>query len=82
MTPCDQICESLRAEPEKWKHAADGYTLRHENGVELWVANGFFFYQIYLPSKRKFNFIEKCRIAAAIGAVMRAPLPQFESPAQ
>lgn len=35
------IPESIRGEPHKWKQTQ--YTFKHEDGLQVWTANGFLF---------------------------------------
>jgi hypothetical protein len=71
MTIVDQIITSLQEEPEKWKRG--DYTLKHTNGVRVWVANGFWFLQPHRP-ERKTTFPEKCRLWWAIRRWDKSPI--------
>lgn len=72
LTPAQQVIASLDAEPECWRQTE--YTLRHENGVGIWTANGPPFLSIHEPDKRRFSLIEKLRVWAAIRRWSRSPI--------
>lgn len=59
-----QMDLSMRTEPEKWQQG--DCVLRHQNGIEIWTGNGFFFLAGYGKYRRTFNLWQKFRMWRAI----------------
>lgn len=49
------IAKSIKENPEEW--TLSEHYLRHVGGVTIWIANGYFFFN--LSSGGSFNFIQK-----------------------
>lgn len=74
MTPAEQVIKSLREEPDKWTQGE--FALIHDNGTEIWTADGLFCLELHIP-KRYFSLYEKLHIKSAIKEWERRPLPNF-----
>ena len=68
----DQIIDSLRNEPDQWKQGE--FRLKHPNSIEIWIANGPFFYHLMCPEYRNFNLADKWRLHRAIKKWRRLPI--------
>ena len=72
MKPLEQVILSLKTEPELWTQG--NYTLKHQNGIELWTANiPYLDTGIYRPY-RKIGFIGRIRLQIAINGWHRQPI--------
>lgn len=59
------IADSLRKAPDSWRpYSISGkvYTLDHASGIEIWVANGWWFCAVYRPDRRKLGLIGRTRV--------------------
>lgn len=72
-----QIIESIYKEPERWRHRE--HTLVHEDGFELWIANGRFSCQPW--PQGGFNLIQKWKAWKAYRWwVKNAPMEAYAVP--
>lgn len=56
-----KIIESIYNEPHKWR--VERYTFCHEDGLRIWIENGFFFYNTHPESS--WSLLMKVRFARA-----------------
>ena len=75
MTLTDQIINSLRQEPERWRED-EHYLLNDLKKVNLWTSNGLFFLEVWGSPKGKIrlNFKSKWRIWREIKRWRKLPL--------
>lgn len=59
------ICESMGDDPLSWRQG--NFRLIHLSGVELWTANGFWYYGLEAPRELRFGVLGKLRFSRALG---------------
>lgn len=57
----NELIASIYENPEKWYQTR--HTLKHDNGIEVWTANGFWF--LKPENGGSFNFIQRIRMHRA-----------------
>lgn len=64
MTAIQKLLDAMEERPLDF--VQDLYTLIDtKTGVEIWIANGFWYYGIWLQSKTKFHIMDKIRFRFA-----------------